>query len=700
MGEIQPDFTRVIQDVQSACPVAMSPDGVMIAYGDSAGARTAVGVFDLHRFSIVSSIQLPSSPHGVLAWSPDQKSIACTIGEGQSRRIWILKIGTSAAIELPRPPGRDVPNGELYWWQEHELAFFPDDEAPLAFDLEKLLLTSLVDSPHYKKLEETNQKKWMDGPRSEWPGQTGWRLGLRTLITSAIPPARRNPEAPWELSGLTIGAYEHPQLPLAYGIRSLKVDEGDRIFCSLDGSKVAHLRDGRIEVTFMKKAACPDLMIEVEMPQTPEEVASNGWSSRLESKELCLMICSPLKNPLNQAVVGPDFQNVHGLARLHEWKGRKAVFILPTYDGNIQPGDVASTLHSWYSGKMSEWKAPGTLNWWSPIRFISSLLPEKIGEVELPQLLSFEQESTSLRVTKAVEKPRPTPPPKTPEPALAPPSPPPVVMTEQDVKAFLSEHHAKASRGDVAGMIADYDATVDFLDKGRIPVTEIETEERAHRQKWPKGSEQVLGTISVSEQTGTWSAAYTMEFYNENAAGEWHKGRADLVMSVRAEGRRFYITSQRAKVYDVTNSQAAAPKTPAPATKAAQPPKSTSISVPKPCFVTVTRAKDAPQIEFTDQISFVKGIVWHRTYRELSGNGKVLRTCRAIYTGSGGVSPDRNTARIYVTTQEWDQSFGDGLLTGVCQRSAQSMVGKAFQFQFVTGGMVESQLGMVFQLQK
>jgi hypothetical protein len=114
----------------------------------------------------------------------------------------------------------------------------------------------------------------------------------------------------------------------------------------------------------------------------------------------------------------------------------------------------------------------------------------------------------------------------------------------------------------------------------------------------------------------------------------------------------------------------------------------------------VTRAKDAPQIEFTDQISFVKGIVWHRTYRELSSDGKVLRTCRAIYTGSGGVSPDRNTARIYVTTQEWDQGFGDGLLTGVCQRSAQSMVGKAFQFQFVTGGMVESQLGMVFQLQK
>jgi len=704
LGEIQPDFAKTISGVQSSCPVAMSPDGVLMAFGDSSKPGSAVAVYDLNRFTKIASMAVPAYPQGSLAWSPDQKSVACVIGEGSSRRIWILNLRDARGIELPRPPGRDVPGGELYWWQEDELAFFPDDEAPLSFDLEKLVLTPFVDSLGYKRLDETTQKKWMDGPRSEWPGQPGWKLGLRTLITAAVPPARRNPEAPWELSGLTIGAYEHPQLPLAYCVRSLKVEEGDRIVCSPDGSKIAHLRDGKIEVTYMKKAACPDLMIEVEMPRSSEEIASNGWNSRVDSKELCLMICAPLKNPLNEAVVGPDYRHVHGLARLHEWKGRNAVFILPIYDGSIQPDDVASTLHSWYSGKMSEWKAPGTLNWWSPIRFISSPLPEKIGVVELPQLLSFEQEPATLRVTKAVAKPRPTPPPKAPEPPVAPPPPPPVLVTEQDVKAFLTEHHAKASRGDVAGMMADYDPTVDFLDKGNIPATAIEAEERAHRQKWPNGSEQVVGPIRVAEQAGIWSAAYTMEFYNENTSGEWHKGRADLVMVVRVEGRRLSITSQRAKVYDVTDSRASAPKTPAPKAspppaKAAQQPKSASITVPRPCFITTTRPRDTPQIEFTDQISFVKGIVWHCTYRELSTDGNVLRTCRAIYEGDGGVSPDRSTARIYVEIQGWDQGFGDGLFTGVCSKSAASMVGKAFQFQFVTGGMVESQLGMVFQLQ-
>jgi hypothetical protein len=686
---------KAILGVQSSCPMAMSPDGVLIAFGDSSGPGSTVAVYDLHRFAQVASVAVPAFPQGALAWSPDQKSVACVIGDGTARRIWILNVRDAKAIELPRPPGRDVPGGELYWWHEDELAFFPEDEAPLSFDLEKLLLMPLADSPHYKKLDETAQKKWMDGPRSTWPGQSGWKLGLRTLITSAVPPARRNPEEPWELLGVTIGAYEHLQLPLAYGFRSLNVEEDERIVCSPDGSKIAHLRNDKIEITYMKKAASPDLMIEVEMSQTPEEVAKNGWSSRVDSKELYVMICAPLKNPLNYAVVGPDYQQVHGIARLHEWKGRKAVFVLPVYDGSIRQDDVVSTLHSWYSGKMSEWRAPGTSNWWAPIRFISAPLPEKIGEVEMPQLLSLAQEPASLRVTKAVAKPRPTPPPKTPEPPVI--APPPAVVTEQDVRAFLSEHHAKASRGDVSGVIADYAPTVDFLSKGRIARTTIEADELAQRKKWPKGSEQVVGPIRVTEESGTWNANYTIEFYNENAAGEWHKGKADLLMVLKAEDRQLSIITQRAKAYGVTDSRAITPAPPPAPPTQGQASRGGPISVPRPCFVMVTRPRELPQVEFTDQISFAKGIVWHRTYRELSADGKVLRTCRAIYEATNGGRVDRNTATFRIGVQGWDQNLGGGTFTGVCSKSARSLVGRTFEFQFVPGGMVENMTGMVFQ---
>lgn len=65
-------------------------------------------------------------------------------------------------------------------------------------------------------------------------------------------------------------------------------------------------------------------------------------------------------------------------------------------------------------------------------------------------------------------------------------------------------------------MMADYDRMVDFLDKGRIPVANIESEEKEHRQKWQNGSEQVVGVIFVINQSGVWNATYTIEFYNEN----------------------------------------------------------------------------------------------------------------------------------------------------------------------------------------
>lgn len=700
MGEIQPDFTKVISNVQSSCPVALSQDGIMIAFGDSAAAQPAVGIYDLHRFVKVASISVPAFPHGLLAWSSDQKSLACTIGEGQSRRVWILKITEGLAVQLPRPPGRDVPGGDLFWWQDQELAFFPEDEAPLAFDLQKLLLVPLEESPGYKKLDDTSKRLWIEGPRTSWPEQTGWKLGVRTLIKSAVPPPRREPDGPWQFSGQSVCAYTHPKLPLAFGFKSLGVDEGDQIICSPDGSKLMRLLNGKIEVTFMKQAVCPDLAFEVEMPLPLDEIEGTGWKKQVEEKQLCLLIYAPLKNPLNNVVVGPDYNQVRALARLLEWKGRRGVFIVQTHDGGIEADDIASTLHYWEPDKMSEWKPSSTRSWWTTIKAAQSPLPDKLPELETPQLLELIQKPSTLLVTKAAEKPRAPPPQKVQEtPAPAPIPPPAPVTSEQDVKAFLTEHHAKASRDDLAGMIADYDTVVDFLDKGLLTRDAIGADEQSHRAKWPVGNEKIIGEIKLTREGENWQAEYMIEFYNENATGEWHRGRADLTLRLKGVGSSLSIISQRAKVYDVTNSKQA-PKTPAPGAAVPQQPKGVAISVPKPCFVAVTQAKDVRQIEFTDQISFVNGITWHRTYREMSADGKALNTCRAIYDGSGGVSMDRRSARIYVGSQGWQRNLGAPEFVRFCERSASALVGREFNFQFTENGMIESNIGTTFKLVK
>jgi hypothetical protein len=356
LGEIQPAFTKVIPNVQSSCPVALSPDGRMIAFGDSAGAGASVGVFDLHRFTKIASISVSDFPKGVLAWSPDQKSLSCTIGNGQARRIWILRISSGAAIELPRPPGRDVPGGDLYWWQDEELAFFPTDESPLAFGLQTLLFLPFDGSPAFKQLNEVNKQLWLEGPRTPWPEQSGWKFGLRPLIKSAVPPARRAPDGPWQLSSEWVCAFTHPNLPLAFGFRSLPVQEGDQLLCSPDGSKLIRLQDRSIEVTFMEKVVAPEFVFEVQMPFSLDGSEGDEVKRQIEEKQLCALVCAPLNNPLNNAIVGPNYNQVCALARVLEWKGRQGIIAVQTHDGGVQANDLASTLHLWQSGRMIEWR--------------------------------------------------------------------------------------------------------------------------------------------------------------------------------------------------------------------------------------------------------------------------------------------------------------------------------------------------------
>ncbi len=607
--------------------------------------------------------------------------------------MWIVRIGESKAIELPRPPGRDLPGGDLHWWQDGELAFFPGDEAPLAFDLDKLLLLSLEESGAYKKLDNISKRLWYEGPREAWPGQTHWKLGVRTLITSAVPPSRREPDGPWQFSGQSVCAFTHPSLPLAFGLKSLGVDEGDKILCSDDGSKLIRLMNGKIEVTFMKQTTCPDFAFEVEMPLLLGEIEGTGWKKQVEEKLLCLIFYAPLRNPLNDVVVGPDYTQVRALARLLEWKERRGVFIVQTHDGSIQPSDIASTLHYWEPDKMSEWKPSSTRSWWAAIKAAPSPLPDKLPELEAPQLFDLVQQASTLLVTKAVEKPRAPPPQKVSDTPAPPPIPPPApVISEHDVKAFLIEHHAKASRDDLADMMADYDMVVDFLDKGLLTRDAIAADEQSHRAKWPVGNEKIIGEMRLSREAENWQAEYMIEFYNENATGEWHRGRADLTLRLKEIGKSLLIISQRAKVHDVTNSkQPAVPK----------PQQGNALSVPKPAFVSTSKTQvDGRRLEFTDELSFIGGITWHRTYRERDSTGKVINQCRAILRGSGGVTPNGASARIYIGSQGWTRGMGTNEFVNFCASNAQGMVGREVIFRGTGEGMVVEGEGAVFKLVK
>jgi hypothetical protein len=168
---------------------------------------------------------------------------------------------------------------------------------------------------------------------------------------------------------------------------------------------------------------------------------------------------------------------------------------------------------------------------------------------------------------------------------------------------------------------------------------------------------------------------------------------------MKSNGGRLSITAQRAKIYNLSSSKQTS-AFPQPNSSAPKQPKGISITIPKPYYISTMQATDMRQIEFTDQIRLVKGITWHRTYRELALDGKVLNICRAIYSGRGGVSQDRRSAPIYVGSQNWERALGTQGFVRLCENSAASIVGEAFNFQFTPEGMVEPRAGISFRLQK
>lgn len=584
IGELQPAITKIIEGIRQEAPVSLSVDGRWLAYGDTTAGGPAIGVYDLNHFQKIASIQVPDYPQESLAWSPDFKSLACSLGNGGDRRIWILRVAGAKSIALPRPPGRDTPGGELFWWQEHELVFFPTDEPPLVFDLAKLVLKPLGDSSFFTQLDAAAKHRWLEGPRTSLPSQKGWKLEVRTVIRSVVPPPRRKPDTDWAMFGDSILAMSHPDLPVSYGFDSLVVSEGSKVLCAADGSKVIRLGNGRAEVTYMKQAAAPPLHFEVSMPLADDAIQKPEWKQHVVDGEICVLVCAPLINPLNHQVVGPDFQQVRGIAQLVEWQGRRAVFVMQTYGRPIQSTDIATTLHAWADGRQTIWKQPVVKDWWTAIQPVARELPKTLADLYMPTLLTLKADASPFAVVKAAERHRPAAmssaspaalipsplsensiaaldadfssaasPQGTPSvPGLSPAAPiTSAPVTVDGVKEFIVAHHTKAAQGDVAGMAADYDQTVDFLDKGRLSRDAILAEETAQRQKWPRSSERILGPVVVSHEGGLWTASYTLEFYDENAAGEWHRGQVDLTMTMTSQIGVLIIISQKGRVHDV-----------------------------------------------------------------------------------------------------------------------------------------------------
>ncbi|TDU80788.1 hypothetical protein EI77_00085 [Prosthecobacter fusiformis] len=355
--------------------------------------------------------------------------------------------------------------------------------------------------------------------------------------------------------------------------------------------------NGQAEVAYLKMSEAEEEIVEVEIP-----VSETARIPGVEDLQLCAFVYAPLINPLNGQTIGPDHRRIKALLRLVEWKSGKASFVLCQATETVNETDVIATLHTWSEGSLVPWMHDLAESWWTQagIRSKADALQSAITSlepVEFPQALTAEPNGTSHLIVTA----------KTPFVRSA---------SEAKVRAFLIDHHNKASQGDLAGLLANYAETVDFLDKGNLSRDRIGADESAHRTRWPKGEEVVQGGIHISrEGFSLWRASYTMMFRNENSAGGWQKGLADLTLDVSVSPDGMRIVAQKAVVRDVQEGG------PAPASSRTEParpnPPPVKVRLPSPVWASSTTGTLGTEtLTVHDAVHFKNGrATLHRTYR-------------------------------------------------------------------------------------
>lgn len=560
LGQIRPAFTKTIAGVVDDAAMNLSPDGRLLVFCAGDPPSAAVTVFDLDRFQVLVRFPLPALPRSNVCWSPDLKRLACVVSSRPNdARLWVLDLTSRRAVELPRPANRDTPGGNLSWWAEKEIAFFPSDEEPLALNLDKLTLQPAKDSAFLLKLEADARQRWLEGPMAIIPYSAEWRFDLVTALGSSQPPPRREPGADWELRGGTFCALAHPGRPVSHGFRELPVKEGMRLFCTTDASKIIRVEQGQAQVSYMEVVPAPDCQFEVVMPMPFDEIQDSTLKRMVADHELCAFIHAPLVNPLNDKTVGPDQGRLKALVRLMEWKDHRAVFAVVTLVEPVEASDVISALHAWRAGRMAPHPV-SEADWWASVKVLPNssfaAMPDEVvlPALESPRLFELAADATELRVVKA--KPRavapasPAPaaplfpvPPSFSSPTLPPPAP---QLDDAAVRAFVLEHHRKASDGDVDGLVRDYHSEVDFLNKGRLTQDAIRAEELKERARWRNSKEAVAGDIRVERSGAGWTAFYTLAFVSFGQSGEPHPGVADLTLDLIATPGGLRIVSQKA----------------------------------------------------------------------------------------------------------------------------------------------------------
>lgn len=116
-----------------------------------------------------------------------------------------------------------------------------------------------------------------------------------------------------------------------------------------------------------------------------------------------------------------------------------------------------------------------------------------------------------------------------------------------ELALFVRDHHAKASRKDVAGLLRDYNMEVDFLDEGVLSIKELAAKEEDYFNGTISLQETVVTKPSIKQiRYGLYSVKYRMEASRRPRTGKAESKLLDLSLEVYMASKAPKIISQKA----------------------------------------------------------------------------------------------------------------------------------------------------------
>lgn len=542
---------RLLGDIEGGLPVALSPDERRLASFRRAGGNV-LEIRDLDTLDLEAQVEIPQAPDD-LAWSPDGEMLLI-ITDGPARQLHVFKVAEGRILTLPQPSGARVPAGRAQWWAAREV-LFRRDGTPAFLDLDTLRMREAKDSSKWNATLSAEQEALRRDTHSfHLSKNERWQMQMQPTLRHYALPA--NSAGAWSVDQSLQLVLAHPASAYRVAQRRADIRVGDSVLGTRDGSRVVRIRDGSAMIFYFGLRPAPPNTIRLQMPAAPEPALADTLAKR----NLCAFVCAPLINPLNGRTIGPDREQIKALVRFSSWKEQDAELWIEEEGMTIQPGDVVADLHTWEAHRPRAAGQPDLTEWFAVIGQIETQPAPQRSEapaLERQVVMALNPTRGADRVERIEPRnyDRPAPPPRQ-TPVTAPPAAPPfepgvTQNVHQALAAFIARHHAKSSRADVNGLLADYAPSVDFFTNGIVDREFI----RADKLQYHAPGTRVTETITTPPTFNpgpnhTFAASYSIFFHRIRPDGHWSKGYSDVELQIEITPTGPRIVRQRGQVRD------------------------------------------------------------------------------------------------------------------------------------------------------